>query len=459
MTALILSLFLANCVNFPPPASAQVLINEVLPAPSSGDEWIELRNTSESSVSLAGWSLEDNTGLLSTTPALLDALFNSEGLAVIDVKNRLNNSGDHLTLRRPDGSVADYFEYFLSATDQSWSRFGVTSSDFLLATPTRGNVNAAPSPTASPSASPSITPLPSPSQEPQSSPVQSPWISPLPTTSSPVPTPPASPSPLASYPLQLSEVMSCPQTNEAEWIEFFNPNSVVVTINNWKVKDASFNSRSLNLTIIPHSFASQDLTSAILNNDGDTATILDQDGRSLISLEIPSCEKGQSTVFSGGSWQQTHIPTKNSLNVFVPVSEIAEEQSSPAPSLSLDQTPFQSESYPSTPSTTYSSDVMPATYRFATADMNSIASEPASPTNVESTESAEPLTNTATESGSVLGDSDFASSSATTDTGMSPQKPVLIGLFIASMLAMSIGGYGLYQWYTELHVESVMEDF
>jgi len=447
----------------PHTAYAQVIINEVFPAPSSGDEWVEVKNIATSSVNLTGWIIEDNTGVVSTIPSFSNASFNGDGLAVLEIKNRLNNAGDHVTLRRPDGTIADYFEYTASTTDQSWSRVNTTGAEFLMTAPSRGSSNFIPSPapspltSATPSATPSLFPTPFTPPSPLPSPLPSAWISPLPTNSSPNPSP--SVSPLASYPLQLSEIMSCPQTSEAEWIEFFNPNSVTVTITNWKVKDASSNSRSLNISINPHSFASQDLSSAILNNDGDTFTIVDQDANPLISIEVPACEKGQSTVYSGGSWQQTLFPTKNAFNVFQPISDLnTENVNSPSP-LTIDNRPFQTESYPSTRSGTFTNEVFPASYRFADQQLSSEgSSESASP---QASSAAESITDAASQSasdGSVLGDADLATSSASSVQSFYTQKPFLIGLFIISILALSIGGYGIYQWYTELHVESVLED-
>lgn len=428
--------------------NAQVLINEVMPAPSQTDEWIELKNTSDQVISLSGWIVEDNTGALTPLPAFSQSSIPAGSYFVFEVKNRLNNTGDHLTLKQPDGAQVDYFEYGNSSTDLSWSRVSDSSDEIIQTVPTKGTVNLIPSPLPSPSpiATPSASPTSSPTQQPSPTAQPTPWVSPLPTTASPHP----SSSPNASYPLQLSELVACPQTGEPEWVEFFNPNAVSVTISNWKLKDSSGNSRPLNLTFSPHSFASAELSSAILNNDGDTANVLDQDGRVLISVDLSACEKGQSTIFAHGSWQQTTMITKNALNVFSATTDNNAESET-----EVSVTPFYSEENVSTPSAFYQ--ILPASFSFG---------GPVEGVNVSS-EGATPATASTQHIPSLNDDSQTA-------LGVGAERPILnnqqikrpfyqqkvflITLFIISSLAIGIGGFGVYQWYTELHAEEVLEN-
>src|SRR5260221_2889547 len=72
-------------------AFAQVVINEVHPAPSSGNDWVELKNTSSDAAPLAGWALEDSTGAMPTTPSITTLTLPPNGYTVIEVSNRLNN--------------------------------------------------------------------------------------------------------------------------------------------------------------------------------------------------------------------------------------------------------------------------------------------------------------------------------------------------------------------------------
>jgi hypothetical protein len=105
------------------PAPEMVVLNEILPAPSDvdwdgdgaadyRDEWIELYNASGVWVGLGGWQVGDASGStymipFGTTlpPGNHLTLYRHEtGLA-------LNNDGETMTLRRPDGTTADSYQY------------------------------------------------------------------------------------------------------------------------------------------------------------------------------------------------------------------------------------------------------------------------------------------------------------------------------------------------------------
>src|SRR5689334_3834184 len=68
---------------------AQVIINEVMPAPSSGNEWVELKNLSTQSVNLTSWKAEDGSGVLVTSPLFGQSSIPGQGYFVFEVSNRL----------------------------------------------------------------------------------------------------------------------------------------------------------------------------------------------------------------------------------------------------------------------------------------------------------------------------------------------------------------------------------
>ena len=41
--------------------SLTILINEVMPAPASGPEWVELYNPSAAAIAVGGWRIDDDT--------------------------------------------------------------------------------------------------------------------------------------------------------------------------------------------------------------------------------------------------------------------------------------------------------------------------------------------------------------------------------------------------------------
>ena len=100
-----------------------VVINEVVPAPNAidwdgngtadyQDEWIELLNMGDSCVGLGAWQVKDESGAAYSVP-LGATLAPGEYLVLHRRETDLafNNDADTLTLRRPDGTIADRHQY------------------------------------------------------------------------------------------------------------------------------------------------------------------------------------------------------------------------------------------------------------------------------------------------------------------------------------------------------------
>lgn len=130
------------------PAAAQIVFNEILPAPStdwnsdgsfssSEDEWIELINAGPDSVDTDGWFLTDATGTprfglagplapgepLFVTGELSADWESANGFSAVGLS--LNNSGDTLELFQVAGGTTtsvDLVEYGSLAADVSWGR-------------------------------------------------------------------------------------------------------------------------------------------------------------------------------------------------------------------------------------------------------------------------------------------------------------------------------------------------
>lgn len=312
------------CLFFVPICSekirAQVVINEVHPAPSAGNDWIELYNLGSTSVNLTGWTLEDSSSVMTTSPTLTNQSISMGGFFAVEVGNRLNSTGDKVTLKTAAGTESDSFTYSRSIIDQSWSRNTDGTGGFELMTASRGMTNrlgSSPVPTPTPSSTPSPTPSPSPS--PEASP--SPSVSPTPTPSpppilsptpapiqTPMPTPTPSPPPVINESLPahivLSEIMACPNTGDPEWVEIQNLDSSPYILNNWQLKDSQNNSRYFSNSIPAQGFLVVAVTPAMLNNTGgDQVSIVRPDGVTTSWASYLSCEKGKSLIFSGQSWE------------------------------------------------------------------------------------------------------------------------------------------------------------
>ncbi|MDD2731293.1 MAG: lamin tail domain-containing protein, partial [Candidatus Portnoybacteria bacterium] len=109
-------------VDFVPSSNTQYLrLNEVMPDPVEGPEWVEITNAMpDRSISLDGLELHDAVGKFMTlkgsvTSGHLYVVFNLSSA-------RLNNSGDSLYLKTPDGQVIDSLTYAYSNEDVAWAR-------------------------------------------------------------------------------------------------------------------------------------------------------------------------------------------------------------------------------------------------------------------------------------------------------------------------------------------------
>ncbi len=153
-------------------ASAEVRINEVLPAPgadwnqdgessSTLDEWVELVNTGAAPLSLDGYLLTDATGTprlgLAGSIAPGEHVFLTgehaldwEGLNGFPAQGlSLNNSGDTVTLRRVDGADTvdvDAWTYDSTGPDVSWGRLPNGTGAFEEADALAGGAGVQPTP-------------------------------------------------------------------------------------------------------------------------------------------------------------------------------------------------------------------------------------------------------------------------------------------------------------------------
>jgi ribonuclease BN (tRNA processing enzyme) len=126
-------------------SAGDVVINEVLPAPSSGYEWVELYNTTGSSLDLGYCyidDLADGGGAPYQIPA--DTTIAAGGYWTLDRSSYFNNSGDYVRLLMDDAStVLDSYSYGSTGYDRSWYR-SPDGDDWAATTttsPTKGASN------------------------------------------------------------------------------------------------------------------------------------------------------------------------------------------------------------------------------------------------------------------------------------------------------------------------------
>ena len=84
-----------------------ILINEFLPDPDSGHEWIEIKNNTTSTVNLAGWELWDGKSKIYE----FENTIATHELQLINLSSaKLNNSGDKIILKF-GGKIIDSVAY------------------------------------------------------------------------------------------------------------------------------------------------------------------------------------------------------------------------------------------------------------------------------------------------------------------------------------------------------------
>ncbi|MDH7487222.1 MAG: lamin tail domain-containing protein, partial [Anaerolineae bacterium] len=91
----------------PTPYATTVKLNEFMPRPGSGDEWIELYNSGSYTVDLSGWKLDDSDGGYAPYTIPTGTSIAPGGFLVFYRTFGFNNSGsDEARRLYPDGSLA-----------------------------------------------------------------------------------------------------------------------------------------------------------------------------------------------------------------------------------------------------------------------------------------------------------------------------------------------------------------
>ena len=388
-----------------PVTAGDVLVNEVQYDPQQSGteaayEWLELLNTRDRSVDLAGWLIQDNNG----TDELPTLVLPAAGLGVVvgdetafrgsfphyagllisvadgKIGNGLANDGDRLRLLLPDGGELDALSYGddISVFDPPASDVSEghslcrqpsgydsdLASDWLdCAEPSPGEHNAPPVATDTP------TPLPAETYTPTSTSTATPTVTAtsIPTiTPTPTVTPTATPYPLG---VVLNEFLPAPKDVDwdgdgsadagDEWIELYNGSGQVVDLGGWLLDDeaetdtAEPSAAGLQGTapfvipagtiIHPGGFvvSYRRDTGIALNNDGDDVRFLGPDGVLLDSVTYGSAARDGSwsrTLDGSGEWTPGYPPSPGQANL--PATPTVTATVTPTPTLTPTPTPY-----------------------------------------------------------------------------------------------------------------------
>ena len=103
--------------------SLTILINEVMPAPSSGPEWVELYNPSDTAIDVSGWRIDDDTPGGTQTTIAAGSVVPARGYLVVTLSSAiLNNTGDSVTLIDPAGMIIDAVAFGALKGTESYGR-------------------------------------------------------------------------------------------------------------------------------------------------------------------------------------------------------------------------------------------------------------------------------------------------------------------------------------------------
>ena len=353
-------------------SSLDVIINEIAwmgTKSNSSDEWIELYNNTNQSISLEGWGLYEAGGetLIEPLGGIIEAnsyylIERTDDTTISDIPASqkpsgwggygLNNNGEHLQLRDNSSVVIDEVNcsggWFAGKTSLDYKTMerkdsaisgnepnnwgannGVAVNGFdAKGNPIQGTPKTKNSIGSEPMSSPTPTPTPA---SPTPSPEISPEITPLSETPSPTlpplpsPTPTPSPTPEISYPsgIIINEALPAPigPDETEEWIEIFNQNNFEADLSEWQIADTAGSAKTYafpkGTKIAAQGFLvlSRPTTKITLNNDEDGLSLFQPNGNILDSVNYQKAPQGQSYNKSGSSWTWSPLLTPGSKNI------------------------------------------------------------------------------------------------------------------------------------------------
>ncbi len=116
--------------------------------------------------------------------------------------------------------------------------------------------------------------------------------------------------------------MSCPTSDDTEWLEVYNPNPELVNLEGWQVQDKTGTSRFLHSSLPAQSLGILSWSGSLLNNTGDSVSLVTPAEQTLFTVELDACLKAQSFIYFEGEWQLTTNVTKGLPNQGPSVSPV-----------------------------------------------------------------------------------------------------------------------------------------
>lgn len=299
-----------------------IFISEVMMDPPVGEyEWVEIYNSSDFSISLSNWYIDDieNAG---SAPKSFSLTIAANQYAVVELSSSMfNNDGDTVRILDQNKVEKDVVSYLVSIKGKTLSRHSFETQEYCIQDATKNAQNIpCPRPTSTPTSTPAITPTLTPINTNSPTSTHTPTTTPSPSQT-PTPSPTNSPTPsISSYNnVYLSEVMIDPPTGEKEWVELYNANNYDIALTNWYIDDAEnagSSPKTFSLYIKALLYGFIDLSSATFNNDGDSVRLLDAGKNQKDSFEYQGSQKGKTygRISIESDTFCIQEPSKNTLN-------------------------------------------------------------------------------------------------------------------------------------------------
>lgn len=275
----------------PPTSPPRIFFSELMPDPEGDDalgEFIEIGNAEAHDVDVSGWTVANAAGRTAVLAARLGAGARY-AWTYAETKIALSNSGTTLTLRDPEGRIADTVTYGGPArTGKAYAR-DADGTWKWTSSATPGGENAFDA----------VPPQPS---------VPEPPSSPEPTTAE-VPDLPAAPAPVSAPRVALTALLPDPQGDDAaEWVEIGNDGTTDATLTGWKLDDAEGGSGPYPLdgVTVPAGGMLRIPRSAskiALNNDGDEVRLVAPDGAVAQLVAYANAPEGRIFARTADGWE------------------------------------------------------------------------------------------------------------------------------------------------------------
>ena len=318
-----------------------LLISEFVSDPADGqEEWIEIYNPTNKTITLEGWVVQDATERSSTFDQV--SIEPGSYIVIYNPAGQLNNGGDTIELLNAEKEIVssvmygtDDVEapnkgYSLALINETWVSTGNL-------TPGTMNVFEEVAEVVEENSAEGIDEVEEAEEVEENNVLEDETIEMEEADSYVIPdeaeeydeTNNQTEEPLSytSKSVLINELVSDPIEGETEWIELYNTTGELIDLTGWTVTDEADRSTELEGSVAPGKYFVIESPSGKLNNGGDTVYLYDPTGNVIDQVsygtqEIDKPGKGESLAFNGSDWVVTSEITKSNANT----NEYEEEQ-------------------------------------------------------------------------------------------------------------------------------------